>query len=177
LSTGTTFVKGDRVTRRSREPARSRRLSFPNPCVAANNKLYVAGVVCPQRHRQAVLAGRPANPRLRKSMIELAWLWLRYQPDSAPSRWFLQRVSNERGRSRRIAIVAPGKEAAGRAVAPCHAGRHPGTCGDSSGRFSVLSSTCQASRASMRCGLSRDQQRDTKPHARRQAPAVRISRA
>ena len=39
-------------------------------------------------------------------MIELAWSWLRYQPDSALSIWFRQRVGNLKGRVRRIAIVA-----------------------------------------------------------------------
>ena len=39
-------------------------------------------------------------------MVELAWLWLRYQPDSALSRWFRERVGSERGRIRRIMIVA-----------------------------------------------------------------------
>ena len=27
--------------------------------------------------------GRAGNPRARTTMIQLAWLWLRYQPDSA----------------------------------------------------------------------------------------------
>ncbi len=49
---------------------------------------------------------RSGNPRLRTTMVELAWLWLRYQPDSALSRWFRERVGSERGRIRRIAIVA-----------------------------------------------------------------------
>src|SRR5271155_2333346 len=31
---------------------------------------------------------KSGNRRLRKTMIELAWLWLRHQPDSALSRWF-----------------------------------------------------------------------------------------
>jgi transposase len=39
-------------------------------------------------------------------MIELAWSWLRYQPGSALSRWFRERVGNLKGRPRRIAIVA-----------------------------------------------------------------------
>jgi transposase len=39
-------------------------------------------------------------------MIELAWLWQRHQPASALSRWFHTRVGNERGRIRRISIVA-----------------------------------------------------------------------
>ena len=46
------------------------------------------------------------NRRLRKTMIEVAWLWLRHQPDSALSRWFQTRVGAAKGRIRRIAIVA-----------------------------------------------------------------------
>jgi len=46
------------------------------------------------------------NPRLRTTMIELAWMWVRYRPDSALSHWFRQRVGSERGRTRRISIVA-----------------------------------------------------------------------
>jgi transposase len=49
---------------------------------------------------------KSGNPRLRTTMVELAWLWLRYQPDSALSRWFRERVGSERGRIRRITIVA-----------------------------------------------------------------------
>jgi transposase len=55
-------------------------------------------------HEQGV--GGSGNPRLRKAMLQLAWLWLQHQPDSALSRWFRQRVGNETGRVRRIAIVA-----------------------------------------------------------------------
>lgn len=32
------------------------------------------------------------NPRLRSTMVELAWLWLKHQPDSALSLWFKERV-------------------------------------------------------------------------------------
>ncbi len=39
-------------------------------------------------------------------MIELAWLWLRHQPDSMLSRWFNERVRAEGGRNRRTTIVA-----------------------------------------------------------------------
>ena len=46
------------------------------------------------------------NPRLRTTAIELAWMWLRHQPGSALSRWFRDRVGAERGRARRITIVA-----------------------------------------------------------------------
>jgi len=43
---------------------------------------------------------------VRTTMIELAWLWLRYQPGSALSIWFRERVGEQKGRVRRIAIVA-----------------------------------------------------------------------
>ena len=42
----------------------------------------------------------------RSMMVKLAWTWLRYQPDSALSIWFRERVGNLKGRPRRIAIVA-----------------------------------------------------------------------
>ena len=46
------------------------------------------------------------GPRLRTTMVELAWLWLRHQPGSALSNWFRERVGQTKGRVRRIAIVA-----------------------------------------------------------------------
>jgi transposase len=49
---------------------------------------------------------KSGNRRLRKTMIELAWFWLRHQPDTALSRWFHTRVGSAKGRIRRIAIVA-----------------------------------------------------------------------
>ncbi len=49
---------------------------------------------------------KSGNHRLRRTMIELAWSWLRHQPNSALSRWFRARVGAAKGRIRRIAIVA-----------------------------------------------------------------------
>jgi transposase len=49
---------------------------------------------------------RAGNPRARTTLIQLAWLWLRYQPDSALATWFRERVGTLQGRTRRIAIVA-----------------------------------------------------------------------
>ena len=49
---------------------------------------------------------KAGNPRLRSTMVELAWMWVRYQPASALSCWFRQRVGSKRGRIRRISIVA-----------------------------------------------------------------------
>ena len=49
---------------------------------------------------------KAGNRRARQKAIELAWLWLRHQPDSGLSRWFLTRTANAGKRARRIAIVA-----------------------------------------------------------------------
>ena len=49
---------------------------------------------------------KAGNPRARTLAIELAWLWLRHQPDSDLSRWFVARVGDARGRVRKIAITA-----------------------------------------------------------------------
>jgi len=49
---------------------------------------------------------RAGNPRARTTMIQLAWLWLRYQPGSELAEWFRNRVGTLAGRTRRIAIVA-----------------------------------------------------------------------
>ena len=49
---------------------------------------------------------RAGNPRARRTAVELAWLWLRHQPDSRLSRWFCERVGATRGRFKRIMIVA-----------------------------------------------------------------------
>ena len=49
---------------------------------------------------------RAGNARARKTLIQLAWLWLRYQQDSSLACWFRERVGNLQGRTRRIAIVA-----------------------------------------------------------------------
>jgi transposase len=50
--------------------------------------------------------GKAGNPRARTLAIELAWLWIRHQPKSTLTHWFLQRVGDTTGRIRRIAIVA-----------------------------------------------------------------------
>jgi transposase len=49
---------------------------------------------------------KAGNRRLRTVMIELAWLWVRHQPGSTLAHWLRERVGSERGRVRRIAIVA-----------------------------------------------------------------------
>jgi transposase len=51
---------------------------------------------------------KAGNRRARKTMIELAWLWLRHQRGSALSQWFFQRFGASKGRKldKRIFIVA-----------------------------------------------------------------------
>jgi transposase len=49
---------------------------------------------------------KAGNRRVRWMMIELAWLWLRYQPDSELSRWFRERFGAGNGRARKTGIVA-----------------------------------------------------------------------
>ena len=49
---------------------------------------------------------KAGNPRARLKAIELAWLWLRHQPESELSRWFRSRTANAGKRAKRIAIVA-----------------------------------------------------------------------
>lgn len=44
--------------------------------------------------------------RVRAMMVELAWCWLRFQPQSELSQWFEQRYGRGNRRSRRVGIVA-----------------------------------------------------------------------
>lgn len=57
---------------------------------------------------------KQGNRRVRALLIEMAWMWLRYQPESALSCWFKNRTSgtgpNKRGK--RIAIVAVARKLA-----------------------------------------------------------------
>jgi len=56
------------------------------------------------QHEQGV--SKSGNPRLRSTMIQLAWLWLRHQPASELSLWFRERVTRNGGRGKKTAIVA-----------------------------------------------------------------------
>ena len=50
---------------------------------------------------------KAGNPRLRTTMIELAWMWLRHQPKSALSQWFTGRLGEAAPpRLKRVLIVA-----------------------------------------------------------------------
>ena len=73
--------------------------------VAAYAGLTPSPFASGDRHREQGIS-KAGNPLLRKSMVELAWLWLRYQPDTALARWFARRVGEIRGRIRKITAVA-----------------------------------------------------------------------
>jgi transposase len=58
-------------------------------------------------HEQGV--SKAGNPRLRTTMIQLAWLWLRHQPQSALALWFHAHVGQDRrpgARKRGIVALA-----------------------------------------------------------------------
>ena len=49
---------------------------------------------------------KAGNPRLRTTLIQLAWLWVRHQPRSALTLWFEERVRRNGGRLKKTTIVA-----------------------------------------------------------------------
>lgn len=49
---------------------------------------------------------KAGNPRLRTTLVQIAWLWLRHQPNSALSLWFKARMTQNAGRQKKVAIVA-----------------------------------------------------------------------
>ena len=49
---------------------------------------------------------KAGNRRIRTLMIELSWLWVRFQPHSALTLWFMKRFGHGSKRQRRIGIVA-----------------------------------------------------------------------
>jgi transposase len=49
---------------------------------------------------------KAGNARLRTTLIQLAWLWLRHQPHSALTLWFEERVKRNGGRLKKTTIVA-----------------------------------------------------------------------
>jgi transposase len=49
---------------------------------------------------------KAGNRRVRAAIGELAWLWLRYQPESALAKWFRERLSGAKGRLKKVLLVA-----------------------------------------------------------------------
>ncbi|MGO9998294.1 MAG: IS110 family transposase [Acetobacteraceae bacterium] len=49
---------------------------------------------------------KSGNPRVRRLLMQLAWRWLRLQPQSELSRWFQERTGGAKGRIRKVMAVA-----------------------------------------------------------------------
>jgi transposase len=49
---------------------------------------------------------KAGNPRVRTMLVEIAWSWLRYQPQSKLSLWYQRRFGPGNARQRRVGIVA-----------------------------------------------------------------------
>ena len=62
---------------------------------------YASGA---SRREQGI--SKAGNRRMRSMMMEIAWAWLRFQPASKLSRWFMERFALGGPRMRRIGIVA-----------------------------------------------------------------------
>ena len=45
-------------------------------------------------------------PWVRAQLVQLAWRWLRHQPESALSQWYRGRAGEARGRMRQVLLVA-----------------------------------------------------------------------
>jgi transposase len=56
-------------------------------------------------HRERGIS-KAGNSRVRWTMVELAWMWLRHQPNSALSLWYQRRFGEGNARSRKVGIVA-----------------------------------------------------------------------
>ena len=58
-----------------------------------------------RNHEQGI--SKAGNRRARSTAIELAWLWLEHQPDSALSQWYRAKLGENQGkRLKKILIVA-----------------------------------------------------------------------
>lgn len=55
-------------------------------------------------HEQGI--SKAGSRRMRKMLVELAWCWLRWQPESALSLWYARRFASGKGPARKIGIVA-----------------------------------------------------------------------
>ncbi|MER9546638.1 IS110 family transposase [Mesorhizobium sp. M0437] len=55
-------------------------------------------------HEQGV--SKSGNPTLRTTLVQMAWLWVRHQPQSALTLWFKERVKQNNGRLKKTMIVA-----------------------------------------------------------------------
>jgi transposase len=85
-------------------------------------------------HEQGL--SKAGNPQLRATMVQLAWLWLRHQPQSALARWFRARRTRPQGLDR-----GTGPQAAGGVVEVRQARRHDRGGGDEARSLTRFSPT------------------------------------
>jgi transposase len=57
-----------------------------------------------ERREQGI--SKAGNRRMRKMLVEIAWGWLRWQPQSALSQWYEERFAKGTARTRKVGIVA-----------------------------------------------------------------------
>lgn len=76
-------------------------------CVGMVGTPYDSGTM-----RQDQGISKAGDPRLRALLVELSWLWLRLQPNSAITQWFHSRTQGAGKRGRRIMIVAVARKLA-----------------------------------------------------------------
>jgi transposase len=55
-------------------------------------------------HEQGI--SKAGSKRMRRMLVELAWCWLRWQPESSLSQWYARRFGTGKGAARKIGIVA-----------------------------------------------------------------------
>lgn len=58
------------------------------------------------QYRQELGISKAGNRHVRAMAIEIAWGWLRFQPQSELSRWYQRRFGGHGGRARKVGIVA-----------------------------------------------------------------------
>ena len=56
------------------------------------------------RHEQGI--SKAGNRLVRWMMVQLAWVWLQYQPNSELSKWYQRRFGSGKSRMRKVGIVA-----------------------------------------------------------------------
>src|ERR1700730_9865755 len=67
---------------------------------------------CRGRLQTAISCFGAVSGHARAVMIETAWLWIKHQPKSALTRWFVERTAGHSKRVRKIVIVAVARKLA-----------------------------------------------------------------
>src|SRR5262249_46489003 len=73
---------------------------------AAKYRLNTKGRHCGYGEKLDIKTEEAGNRALRRMMVEMAWTWLRWEPDSALSRWYTRRFAYHGERARKVGIVA-----------------------------------------------------------------------